>query len=276
MKRDLSEHRSSPRLTLRGALVSALTPMVATGLALLLAQRGPSSAVALYMLAIVGAAVTGGFWSGLIAATLSAVVFGLTYDRYASGIDQAGDIVAAIVFVAVALVLGLLVGSASEERSRAGRREREAQLLSHLTTKLLSGEVPDRVLDDFVWVLLDPLGLATCEIEAHLDGSEVRARAERPGVAGGGPSEVVPLVVGDIPLGTLTAERPAGRRPLTKDQRSLLEAAARQAAAALDRARLDARARMAQLDAETNQLRAAMFSSVTHESRSTPCRSTRS
>jgi two-component system sensor histidine kinase KdpD len=47
----------------------------------------------------------------------------------------------------------------------------------------------------------------------------------------------------------------------------LLEAAAKQAAAALDRARLDARARMAQLDAETNQLRAAMFSSVTHDLR---------
>src|SRR5439155_15892295 len=47
----------------------------------------------------------------------------------------------------------------------------------------------------------------------------------------------------------------------------LLEAAARQAAATLDRARLDARARMAQLDAETNQLRAAMFSSVTHDLR---------
>src|SRR6185436_1395925 len=44
-------------------------------------------------------------------------------------------------------------------------------------------------------------------------------------------------------------------------------AATRQAAVALDRARLDARARLAQLDAETNQLRAAMFSSVTHDLR---------
>jgi two-component system sensor histidine kinase KdpD len=47
----------------------------------------------------------------------------------------------------------------------------------------------------------------------------------------------------------------------------LLEAASKQAAAALDRARLDARARLAQLDAETNQLRAAMFGSVTHDFR---------
>jgi two-component system sensor histidine kinase KdpD len=65
----------------------------------------------------------------------------------------------------------------------------------------------------------------------------------------------------------LVAERPAGGRPFSRDDQLLLEAAARQATAALDRARLDARARNAQLDAETNQLRAAMFSSVTHDLR---------
>ena len=58
-----------------------------------------------------------------------------------------------------------------------------------------------------------------------------------------------------------------GRRALTKDEELLHEAAAKQAVAALDRARLDVRVRMAQLDAETNQLRAAMFSSVTHDLR---------
>ena len=77
----------------------------------------------------------------------------------------------------------------------------------------------------------------------------------------------MPVVVASIPLGTLSAERPVRGRPFTKRERELLEAATRQAAVALDRARLDARARLAQLDAETNQLRAAMFSSVTHDLR---------
>ena len=78
---------------------------------------------------------------------------------------------------------------------------------------------------------------------------------------------MIPVVASNIPLGDLDAERPEGRRPFTRDERLLLEAATRQAAVALDRARLDARARLAQLDAETNQLRAAMFSSVTHDLR---------
>ena len=88
-----------------------------------------------------------------------------------------------------------------------------------------------------------------------------------PGCTPGGPDTVVPLVVGPVSFGTLRVERPAGRRPLGPHEHLLLEAASKQAAAALDRARLDARARLAQLDAETNQLRAAMFSSVTHDFR---------
>jgi two-component system sensor histidine kinase KdpD len=73
--------------------------------------------------------------------------------------------------------------------------------------------------------------------------------------------------VGPVSFGTLRVERPAGRRPLGSHEQLLLEAASKQATAALDRARLDARARLAQLEAETNQLRAAMFSSVTHDFR---------
>ena len=53
----------------------------------------------------------------------------------------------------------------------------------------------------------------------------------------------------------------------TATEHALLEATAKQAALAIERARLDVRVRGAQLDAETNQLRAALFSSVTHDLR---------
>ena len=61
--------------------------------------------------------------------------------------------------------------------------------------------------------------------------------------------------------------RPVGGRAFTDDDRELLEAAAKQAAFALERARLDAQVRGAQLDSETSRLRAALFSSVTHDLR---------
>ena len=58
-----------------------------------------------------------------------------------------------------------------------------------------------------------------------------------------------------------------GADAFTASERDLLEATAKQAALAIERARLDLQVRGAQHDAETNQLRAALFSSVTHDLR---------
>ena len=69
--------------------------------------------------------------------------------------EQLRDVIASVVFLAIAAVVGLVVGNAAAERRRATEREREARLLALLSSKLLSGDVPDRVLDEFVALLLD-------------------------------------------------------------------------------------------------------------------------
>lgn len=255
-------------LTARAVVVGLVASLLATLMAVLTERLGPASGVAVFMLAVTISAVTGGLWAGVVSALLASVILPfLEEPGVTPSLEEPREIVAAVVFLAIAVVVGLVVGSAADERDRASKRERESRLLAHLSTKLLSGDVPDRVLDDFVQVLMEPFGLASCQVNVTLDGQEIVARAVREGVAAGGPSEAVPVVAASLPLGMLVAELPAGRRPFTRDERLLLEAATRQAAVALDRARLDARARIAQLDAETNQLRAAMFSSVTHDLR---------
>ncbi len=270
MNRSGQEPEAQARgITARGLTIGVIAPIAAAVGSIPLSTGGPASAIALFMLAIVIAAVAGGLWSGLVAAALSSLAVPMLFSapRFTLRFDGAEDVVTAVVFLAVAIVVGLLVGGASDERARAARREREARLLGYLSSKLLSGDVPDRVLDDFASVLLDPFGLVRCEITVELDGQQLHAFASRPEIEAGGPQAILPLVVGAIAFGTVMVERPAGLRAFTPDELLLLEAAAKQAAAALDRARLDARARMAQLDAETNQLRAAMFSSVTHDLR---------
>ena len=263
------ESRPWRGLTLRGAFFAVVSPAAAAVASIPFGRSGPASAISLFLLAIVIAAVAGGLYAGLIAALLSsfALPFLFGSQRFRLRLDGTEEIVTAIVFLSVAVVVGLLVGGAADERARAARHERESRLLGTLSSTLLSGEVPDRVLDDFASVLLEPFGLSKCEITVELDGTQLVARSSRPELESGGPDAVVPLVAGTVAFGTLRVERPRGRRALNADELLLLEAAARQAAAALDRARLDARARMAQLDAETNQLRAAMFSSVTHDLR---------
>jgi two-component system, OmpR family, sensor histidine kinase KdpD len=256
------------RPTLRAVAVGVLSIVVAALLAAgTIEGLGSASSVAVFMLAVTIAAVSGGLWGGVLAAILASVALPFVEDPDRTlRFDEARDLIAAVVFLAIAVVVGLLVGTAADERARASKREREARLLGTLSTKMLS-EVPDRVLDEFVGLVLEAFGLASCRVDVTLDGTPVHAVAVRGDERGGGPTEVVPVVVASVALGTLIAERPAGRRPFSRDERLLLEAATRQAAIALDRARLDARARLAQLDAETNQLRAAMFSSVTHDLR---------
>lgn len=253
---------------LRSAGVGVVVTVVASLLVLPTLQLGTETGVAIFMLAVTVAAVLGGLWGGVAAALLASIVLPIMDQPDAAlRFDEPRDLIATVVFLAVAVVVGLLVGNAADDRDRAERREHEARLLAFLSTKLLSGDVPERVLDDFVKVLVDSLGLASCTVQVTLDGQDIRARAEGAGLPPGGPTEMVPVVVGSLALGTLVAERPEGTHPLSANEQTLLEAATRQAALTLDRARLDARARMAQLDAETNELRAAMFSSVTHDLR---------
>jgi two-component system, OmpR family, sensor histidine kinase KdpD len=257
------------RFTGRALVIGLFTPAIATVVAFPIAPTRPEISIAVFMLAVVIAAVAGGLWSGLVAAILASTLRPLVVEapQLTFRFDDVEDAATGIVFLSVALVVGLLVGQASEERARASRREREARFLGTLSTKLHVGEVPDRVLDDFAAVLMEPLGLSRVEIRATLDGTEIHATARTDGEVVPGPKTSVALLTDETRFGTLYAERALGGPPFTKDDHVLMEAAARQATAALDRARLDARARMAQVDAETNQLRAAMFSSVTHDLR---------
>lgn len=269
----VSEEREaevSAKVTVRGIVIGLLAPAIATVVAFPIAPSRPEISIAVFMLAVVIAAVAGGLWSGLVAGILASTIRPLVVQdpQFAFRLNSVEDIATGVVFLSVALVVGLLVGQASEDRARASRREREARFLGTLSSTLHTREVPDRVLDEFAAVLMEPFALSRVEIDATLDGTDMRAVARANGEpARGGPRTSVRLLAGDAPIGTLVAERPAGGRPFSRDDQLLLEAAARQATAALDRARLDARARNAQLDAETNQLRAAMFSSVTHDLR---------
>ena len=263
------ESEGTARLTLRGAVIGLVTPAIATAIAFPVAPARPEISIALFMLAVVIAAVAGGLWAGLIAGILASTLRPLVVEdpQLTFRFNDVEDVATGVVFLSVALVVGLLVGQASEDRARASRREREARFLGTLSSTLHTREVPDRVLDEFADVLLEPFALSRVEIDATLDGTDLHAVARSEADGGAGPRTTVPLLAGEGSIGSLVAERPAGGRPFSRDDQLLLEAAARQATAALDRARLDARARNAQLDAETNQLRAAMFSSVTHDLR---------
>lgn len=260
-----SAGRSSPA---RAVVVALGAPAAATLLALSLGRGEALSAASIYMLAVVVAAALGGLWSGLAAAALGflGLNFFFTAPRHTFRVGKPEDLVALFAFLIVATIVGSLLARALEERARATRRERETRLLNYFATKLLSGEPLERVLNDFAAALLDPFGLARCEIRARAGELSIDARSERAD-ATDGPVSRVPLSAGSADVGELRAVRPAGAEPLAGADLQLLEACAKQVAVAIERNRLDARVEGARLDAETNQLRAALFSAVTHDLR---------
>ena len=261
--------RPRPATPGRVVIVGVAAPVLATIAALPLNRTGLGSAISIYLLAVVTASLLGGLRGGLVAAVLSSLAFTFffTEPRYTLRIEHGEDVVAALGLLVAAVLVGLVLSSALDERRRAERSEREARLLAYLSTRLLSGDPLPRVLDDFVSALLDPFHLLRCEIVAVAGDREVRASAVAAPGGPDGPSEVVPLELGASAFGELTAVRRLGAPAMNGDERALLDAFARQAAVALERDRLASRMREAQLDAETNQLRAALFSSVTHDLR---------
>jgi two-component system sensor histidine kinase KdpD len=240
--------------------------MVATLLALPL-EESRESATSLYLLAVVGAAAVGGLWGGVGAAVLS--FLGLNYfftpPRHTFRVGKTEDLIALFVFLVVAVVVAMLVARALAERDRATQRERESNLLSYFGAKLLSPEPLERRLRDLSVAMLQPFELVRCEIHATIAGEPVDVEGSRQGPEG--PRLELPISGGRGPLGTLVATRTAEASEPSDAERTLLTSCTRQLAIALERAELDRAIEEHRVASETSQLRAALFSSVTHDLR---------
>ena len=251
----------------RTLLVSIASPAIALGVALLAQPERQLGAVSVFLLAVVVASVAGGIWAGIGSSVLGflAINYFFTEPLHTLRVHNRDDVVALVVFLVVALLVGWVVSRAVSERDRATRREREARLLNLFATKALSGEPLERVLNDLAAALVDALRLAGCSITATAAGRSYDVRRTRPDTIAGATVEV-PIRSGEIEFGTLTASRPTPEEFVAEDRR-LVEAAASQVAVYLERARLDAEIAAARLDVERSQARAALFSSVTHDLR---------
>ena len=255
-----------PSRWLRTLVVAVLAPAAATVLALQF-RGGRESAASLYLLAVVVASAAAGLWAGLASSLLS--FLGLNYfftpPRETLAVNKTEDLVALVVFLIVAVVVATLLSRAIDERARASRREREASLLNYFATKLLQAEPLDRQLQDLAIALLPPFDLVRAEITARVAGREVRAEGSRPGEEGA--RQAVPIVGAEDPVGMLVVVRRAGLGGLSEADERLLSSCARQIAVALERERLDLELEEHRASSETSEIRAALFSSVTHDLR---------
>ncbi|MFI9722776.1 DUF4118 domain-containing protein [Streptomyces sp. NPDC052396] len=123
-----------------GAVV--LPPLLTLALTALRDRLGLGTGLVLYLLVVVVLALVGGVWPALLGAVVAALLadYYLTVPTHSLDIAHGDDIVALLVFVAVAVLVGSAAGRAARRMYQAVRVTSEAQALSRLATAMMHGE----------------------------------------------------------------------------------------------------------------------------------------
>lgn len=262
----LSRRSGVARLSLAGGCAA-----LATVLALPLRDRSTTTTVPalIYILGVVVAAVVGGIRGGLAASFLSflGLNFFFTPPFYTFEVEKPEDIVALVVFLIVSTVVANLFTQLQRQRERAASRETETRVLYQMASRLLGAGSQKRVLEDFARELSDLLHLSRCEV--YISNGEGPAKM----IAGfsepaswNGSHLDLPLRTDRMELGFVRMS-PKAENVIDARHREVAEAFVSQVAMAIESLKLHEQTQAAQAQAETSRVRAALFSSVTHDLR---------
>ncbi|MFG3054693.1 ATP-binding protein, partial [Kitasatospora sp. NPDC048239] len=215
----------------------------------------------IFQLGVVVVALLGGATSALLASVVASMLLNYFFipPVHTLTIGETNNIVALIVFAAVALTVSTVVDHASRLTTRAARATAEAETLSTLAGSVLRGA-------DALPALLEKSRTAFgMDSVALLDSSTgetiARSDAEAGGDGEGGEQEATQAPVGERAVLVLT-----GRRLPAADQR-VLTAFAAHVAAARERDRLAAAAAEVEPIKAADRMRTALLAAVSHDLR---------
>jgi two-component system, OmpR family, sensor histidine kinase KdpD len=257
----VTAHRG--RRPFAGLLIGIAGPVAVTALTSIPSRRLIVVPALLYLLAVVATAAVGPLWTALLAAGISFVSldYYFTDPVHTFAVAKAEDLFALGVFLLAAAAVSAVLSLALDQRARAEFRERQVRALYNVTTRLLADSDLGGLLEDLTRSLVALYRLRGCRIV--IAGSEGREIERASTGDTHGDVLTVPLVADGRTVGRIeVAEGAAG---IGEDERQVLDTFAGQLA--LERARLGAEAASARLEAEASRIRAALFSSVTHDLR---------
>ena len=258
---DLS--RSAQNSVLFATLTGMLLAGVVTAISVGLGTHATTIVALVYVVVVLAASSWGGYAAGIAAALVAFLSLNFFFTppvrtfRVASGTDA----VALMVFLSVSIGVGLMLSRVVKERAQAERRGRELRLINELTTALLSGEALEAVLPRFADEINQTLRARRCVI-AIVDGGKIEL-GSAPGTELGKAHEIALLArgrsVGRIQLWFGSDDRPSAEAV------QAAEAFARQLALALEGLRLRDEVRRAEMESRSNNLKATLFSGITHD-----------
>ena len=237
-----------------GVLAVVLLPALTLVVTSLRAQLSLTDNLLIYLLAVVAIAVVGGFWPAVFGAIAASLLINwyFTPPYHTFTIAEPDNLLALLLFIVVAIVVSSVVHLAARRLVEARRSRGEAEALARLAGSVLGRE-------DTPAVVLQHLH------STLVVGAELLERAGdrwiRVAHCGDTSSEARHRILArdDVALVVHGAVPP--------DSQRLLEAAAGQAAAALDRDRLRTQAAQAEALAAGNRMRTALLAAVSHDLR---------
>lgn len=249
-----------------GWLVGVVGPVL---LSLLLTSiaNGPGLAndVLLFLFLTVVAALLGGQLPALASAAAGSLLlnFYFTPPTHTLTVSDPENLVAIVIFFAVAVSVASVVDLAARRTHQAARLRAESEILSFLAGSVLRGET---TLDALLERVRETFGMETVALLERAGDVEPWTCAGQAGTDHGKPLQRPEDADVDMPVGDHMALALRGR-VLPAEDRRVLAAFAAQAAVVLDRQRLVGEAEQARELAEGNRIRTALLAAVSHDLR---------
>jgi two-component system, OmpR family, sensor histidine kinase KdpD len=268
---------------------------VAVGVGMVLQQSlRPASISLVFLTGILISAVRFGLFPSLFACGVSVLAYNFFFlpPVYTFTIADPENVVALFFFLVVAVLASNVAGRARNQLVAARARARTNEELFGFSRKLAAIGSLDDLLWATVYQIAHMLKLHVVILMPSVQGIEVKAGYppedeldqadlaaarwtwEHSRAAGRGADTLpgakrlfLPLKTGGGPIGVLGIDRDEPGPLLTPDARRLLDALADQAAIAIERITLTADIASARMTAETERLRSALLTSISHDLR---------
>lgn len=283
-----------PRDWRRSPIALAIV-IVTTGLVFAIRDWVPIASVPLLLLVgVLVASLTAGLGASVLAALVAVVGYNLFFldPLYTLTIANPENVATLFVFLGVAVLTANLAGRVRRQADAARLRERRTAGLYDFSKKIVGAVEADDVLWAVVHHVAATLGAQSAVLMPDAGALTIRAAyppedrlddraqaaadwtASKGEAAGQGTETLptsdwlfVPLKAGERSLGVLGVRFAKPETVLSPDQRRLIDAVAGQAALAIERTRLVDDIEDARLAAETEKLRSALLSSLSHDLR---------
>lgn len=213
-----------------------------------------------YLLAIVVVGARYGRLPSVLTSVLGVAAFDFFFvpPFYTFAVADAQALSTFVIMLVVGLVIGGLTTRIRRQAQLAADRERQTAALAAMTRELAQARTSNAVIE-----------AAAVHVGAVFDAEARIALADTAGRVGGDDDATVriPLKLGEETLGMMLLRARHPRRLRSDAGRRELEAFVRQTALALERVRLAGEAEAARISAQTERLRNALLTSVSHDLR---------